>query len=288
MWQQICELSPFMASRSIDPMREDIANERERADKSRLGKAVSTFQDVGLKGLDWIDRFTVAGGWWAIYQSELSKMKGGSSAENMRKAAAIADEYVVETQPVSDKKELAPLFKKGGEAMKILTQFQTSLNVIWNNITFDVPMAFKNHEYMKAVGMLTGYFACGVLLLLATEGFDDDDDDKAKAVKLVYSFLNQPVAGIPLVSNEVDSVLRKATNAIAGEKILDEQSFNGSTNFPFLQKGLQSVKAVADRDWDKALDYAVDTAMLATGLPYTLKRQVEEAIEGNPFSFIGR
>lgn len=305
MWNAICELSPFMKSRSIDPTRQMIRDESAEGKKNiktgnkakdALNKvkdiSATVFNDVGLKGLDLIDRFAVAGGWWAIYQDELSKLDGGNTEENQKIAAQKADEFVYETQPLSDKTELAPFFKEGGEGRKLLTAFQTSLNVVWNNITFDIPQQLgisgrnfkeklQNGEFAHAIGMIVGYAVSGTLLLLVTEGFDDDDDDKDKIKKIVYSWFNQPVAAIPLVSNGIDYGLKRM---ITGEK---SGSFS-SNNYPLFDKMIRVPYNITEGDWDKAWKNAWQSIALANGLPYSAINDLLRIKDEGLGSLLGR
>lgn len=307
MWNTICELSPMMATRSIDPTRQMIMDERENAKrKGKTGNKVKdtlqtvrnasgfVFGEVGLKGLDWIDRFSVAGGWWAIYQSELAKMDGGDLETNQRNAARIADEYVLETQPLSNKTEVAPLFKDRNQAVQLLTQFQASLNVVWSNITYDIPRALgwfngkegmkeslKSGEYKTALGMIVGYAISGALLLLVTDGFDDDDDDKKKLRKLAYSLFNQPIAGIPLVSNMVDNALKRI---VTGEK-----TYNYSNSlYPAFEKAINIPVNVIEKNWEKALSNTWQTIALSNGLPYSGIKEIMAIKDNGLGALLGR
>lgn len=307
MWNTICELSPMMATRSIDPTRQMIMDERENAKrKGKTGNKVKdtlqtvrnasgfVFGEIGLKGLDWIDRFSVAGGWWAIYQSELAKMNGGDLETNQRNAARIADEYVLETQPLSNKTEVAPLFKDRNQAVQLLTQFQASLNVVWSNITYDIPRALgwfngkegmkeslKSGEYKTAIGMIVGYAISGALLLLVTDGFDDDDDDKKKLRKLAYSLFNQPIAGIPLVSNMVDNALKRI---VTGEK-----TYNYSNSlYPAFEKAINIPVNVIEKNWEKALSNTWQTIALSNGLPYSGIKEIMAIKDNGLGALLGR
>lgn len=283
MWQTITALSPFMENRSYDLLGGWIQDQLRQIDLPKAKRLLLQFQNIGMQGLEWIDRFTVAGGWYAIYQQELARMQEGNLQENMRKAAAIADEFVQETQPQSDITELSPMFKNRSEALTILTQFQSSLNVIWQNVTFDIPQAFKNHSYREALGMIAGYLIAGALVYLVQEGFDDDDDDKDKMRKVLYGMTTQITSGIPLVSNEVDNLVYRLTT---GEK----QMSWGTTIFPAFSKFMDAANKVIDGNYEKALQYVMDATALSFGLPYSGFKELQAAFttdEGIK-AFLGR
>lgn len=281
MWDTITTLSPFMANRSFDMVPEMLRQALSQADLQKIRKKMLQIQQFGMSGLEAVDRFTVAGGWYAIYQKELAKMDGGDLAENMRKAAQVADEYVQETQPQGNITELAPLFKDKGEAVKLITAFQSALNVIWQNVTFDIPQAFKNREYGKAAGMVTGYIIAGALIYLIQEGFDDDDDDKDKMRKILYSFTTQFSAGVPLVGDMVDNLLY---HFITGDKA---QSF-GDTFFPSADKFFKGMDKVADGDWRKAVQYILEAVSLSLGLPYSGVKELQAIEEEGIGAIFGR
>ena len=281
MWDTITTLSQFMANRSFDMVPEMLRQALSQADLQKIRKKMLQIQQFGMSGLEAVDRFAVAGGWYAIYQKELAKMDGGDLAENMRKAAQVADEYVQETQPQGNITELAPLFKDKGEAVKLITAFQSALNVIWQNVTFDIPQAFKNREYGKAAGMVTGYIIAGALVYLIQEGFDDDDDDKDKMRKILYSFTTQFSAGVPLVGDMVDNLLY---HFITGDKA---QSF-GDTFFPSADKFFKGMDKVADGDWRKAVQYILEAVSLSLGLPYSGVKELQAIEEEGIGAIFGR
>lgn len=283
MWQTITTLSPFIENRSYDLLGGWIQEQLKEIDLSKKKRLLLQFQNVGMQGLEWIDRFTVAGGWYAVYQQELENMQEGDLETNIKKAAAAADEFVQETQPQSDITELSPMFKNRTEAMNILTQFQASLNVIWQNVTYDIPTAFKNHQYREALGMITGYMIAGALLYLVQEGFEDDDDDKDKMRKILYSMTTQISSGIPLVSSQIDNVLQRL---ITGEKA---QSW-GTTVFPAFEKFVNAFNKIVDGDYKKALQYVLEATALANGLPYSGAKEIQAALTTDVglSAFIGR
>ena len=272
-WNEIQRLSPFMANRSQHPIVEWIKEESERADLPRARRIYAKFQNMGMQGLEYVDRYSVAIGWWAIYQKERNRILNSDAqmteAELERAAAKVADEYVQETQPQSDITELSPLFQNRSEALQALTQFQSSLNVIWQNITYDIPQAFRNHQYARAWGMISGYIVAGVLLYLIQDGFDDDDDEKDKARKLAYAATTQITSGVPLISDYVDNALQQV---ITGES---DGLFN-SQSFPAIDKFFRAAANASKGNWENAYRQFFDSVMLFTGAPYSLLNDIEK------------
>lgn len=280
--EEVFELSPFMKSRNFDLIAGEIKESSEKLGLNKAQRGWNKFLEVGLKGLEFADQFSVVAGWKAIFDQELEKL-GGETEENVRTAAAIADEYVYETQPLSDKSEIAPLFKNKSGFTNIMLQFQTSLNVVWNNLAYDTVQDFKKKNWRKAAGTVFGYAMAGSLLALAHGEFkpddDDDEDEKLKKfwLKFGYSTLSQGIESIPIFSNVVDPIFRYI---VTDEK--PSYTSNMITPFPFIANASEATKytvqAIREKDTEaltKAVDKGADAFMLALGLPYSAIREIE-------------
>lgn len=297
VWAEICRLSPFMATRSMNPTLEWIKEEASKAELPKWRRGMAKLNEKGMMGLERADRFSVGAGWWAIFQRERSRLltEGNlrTDEEIDQAAAKVADDFVQETQPVSDITELSPLFQNRNEALKILTQFQASLNVVWQNVTRDIPNAVRNKQYAKAIGMSMGYVVSGMILYAVQDGLfgDDDDDDDRRGLgwRLLYSGLSQPISGVPLISNYIDAAAEKI---ITGES---EGVYN-SPIFPPVDRVFRTINSMTNKDWEKAAENAINSMLLFTGLPYSALNDVKKAIswddngnvEYHPEVFIGR
>ena len=270
--EEVFNLSPFMKSRNFDVIAGEIKEAAEAVGMPKYKKAWYNFLDFGLKGLEWVDQYTVVAGWKAIYEQELEKL-GDATAENIRKAVQIADEYTQETQPQSDKTELAPLYKNKNEMLNILLQFQTSLNVVWNNIAYDTVNNFKKGDFRTALGTMAGYATAGALLSLAHGDFqpDDDDDDYSFWRTFLYSTMSQGIESIPVFSSYIDSIFGYVVNN-------EKPGYNTTsiTPFPMLAEAfnsgkytVQSIKEQNTEYLNKAIEKGADALMLGTGLPYS-------------------
>lgn len=275
IWKEIQQLSPFMVSRSYHVIVGEMKEELAKANLSRFKRAGLRFHEIGQMGLEFIDRFCVGTGWWALYQKELSSiMEEGSitDAELAKKEAARrADEFVSETQPLSDITELSPMFKNKSEALNTLLAFQSSLNVIWQNVTYDIPAAVKNQEYKKALGMAVGYMVAGALLTIVKDGLKGDDDDKDKPEwwqSILYGSTTQLVAGIPAISSAVDGVVK---HVITGED--DSFMLRFNDNYPAVTKLLLGVHKALDGKWSDAVSSVSEGMALILGLPVSMSKE---------------
>jgi hypothetical protein len=244
--------------------------------------------DVGTMGLTLIDRWAVSGGWLAAYRQELGKLQESQTADMTdemmdKKAVKYADDVVYRTQPLGDKTELAPLFNAGGEGMKILTQFQTALNVIWNNVTYDVPVMLKNAgnkglpdevrkaEFGRAIGQLTGYLIAGALLGAITKGHGANSDDRKKLQDLVYWSFTQFTDSVPLIGDVVDQL---AKTAITGEK----PHYYQINLYPAMETLMQSPTLLSEGEYKKAFEKLLEGLALFTGLPVSGAKELKHMV----------
>jgi len=218
-WKFITELSPMMENRIMNPMVEDVEQEKKdytaSKGKRRFNNATAKLTEL----LTVADRWMVSAGWLACYekQLEIETQNGVDPETAVQNARKYADTVVYETQPMSDRTEMASLFKQGGAAWQLLTQFQVSLNVIWNNLAYDTAYsAIKNKKLNKQqTYTVLAYMLAGLVLYGVQEGFLDDDDDKTKGEKvadivkkLLYASSTQITSSVPLFGSEADYLLK--------------------------------------------------------------------------------
>jgi uncharacterized coiled-coil protein SlyX len=284
-WKFITDRSQMMKNRSMNPIIQLILDRAKENTKNRISKLNKQQQEIGAMGLTWVDRVSVAGGWIGAYRkklSELQKQQGMTEEIRDRMASEYADEVVLRTQPTGDKLELSPLFKMGGEGMKIITQFQTSLNVIWKNLTYDVPAMVRNHETARIVGQITGYVLAGALLGAVAEGHDDDDDTaKEKLLNWLYWSTTQFSQATPLLGNEVDSVLRSLVTG-------DKPEYFSRDLFPAASNILSGIVDITQENYGRAVRNLSEGFGYATGLPVSGTKQAIRAFEESPAAVLGR
>ena len=282
--EQIYEKSVMMKNRSMNPIVEELIQRANNAGSGKLKNLLYDFQQKGMFGLEMVDRIAVAGGWLAQYQQTLdTKLSQGlSTAEAEAAAIKAADDLVLKVQPVGDKTELASMFRTNNEYAKAILQFQTSLNVIWNNITADIQGYARNKEFRKIAGTLAGYGIAGILVGAVMTGFDDDDDPVEKARDVGFWMLTQFTDSVPWVGSTVTDVFQKA---ITGKV----DYYGNSSIFPAFNKLASAIEAGVDFNWTKALNYLGQAIGYVTGVPVSGMKQIINAItEGDVGKLIGR
>lgn len=275
--------SKLMQDRSFD-MMQNITEELAKQAKTKAGKVLTRTQQIGMQGLEMIDRACVAPGWLAAYREEAARLteanKGAKTPktdnEIDRAASRYADDVLVRTQPSGRAEELAPLFREGGEALRLLLQFQSSLNVIYNNLRHDLPNAIKNKQYKRAAGIVTGYALAGIMTGLITEGFGGDGDDEPdtadKVKKTIYFAFTQGTDSVPVINGMVTSLSEKL--------ITGKTSYRGSSSlYPAFEKAVQGTAALRDADIQKAAGRYAEAAALTLGLPTSGTKEAIRAAE---------
>ncbi|UTC51009.1 hypothetical protein [Treponema sp. OMZ 855] len=274
--------SKLMQDRSFD-MMQNITEELAKQAKTKAGKALTQVQQFGMQGLEMIDKACVAPGWLAAYREEAARLTEANKEAKTPKtdneidlaASRYADDVLVRTQPSGRAEELAPLFREGGEALRLLLQFQSSLNVIYNNLRHDLPNAIKNKQYKRAAGIVTGYALAGIITGLITEGFgggDDEPDTADKVKKTIYFAFTQGTDSVPVINGMV--------NSLAEKLITGKTSYRGSSSlYPAFEKAVQGTAALRDADIQKAAGRYAEAAALTLGLPTSGTKEAIRAAE---------
>lgn len=293
-WNFITERSVRMERRTPTIMLEDIQKEARRQGKGRLARTWSRFNEVGMAGLEWVDKMTVGTGWLAKYYDVLDRNIADGMDTEAAETAAIreADDLVYEVQPVSDKTEVARLFRSSNSLLKMFLQFQQSMNVVFNNVTTDTHQQWRNRSndseaVKRIVGRLVGYIGAGMILGLVQQGFDDDDDDLDRLGKIAYWGVSQGVDSIPVVG----SIASGITSAILTgqfdsytmeENILPFASDLGS----YTARLITALRSEDGPDAQRALSALEGIALslgTAIGAPTSTIKQIIRSIEQESF-----
>lgn len=156
-----------------------------------------------------------------------------------------------------------------------MLQFQSSLNVIYNNLRHDLPNAIKNKQYKRAAGIVTGYALAGIMTGLVTEGFgggDDEPDTADKVKKTIYFAFTQGTDSVPVINGMVTSLSEKL--------ITGKTSYRGSSSlYPAFEKAVQGTAALRDADIQKAASRYAEAAALTLGLPTSGTKEAIYAAE---------
>ena len=303
LWNQIKELSPYMKHRSANLMTELIKEQAKQQFDNKALSAISKFNKKGMEGLEWIDNMCVAPGWLVLFRKEQNRLteenkNGNLSNEEIRvKAAQHADDITGLTQPSSDKIDIASLFKGNNELGKAILQFTQSLNVIWQNIRYDMPHMVRNREGNKAAGMIIGYTIASIMLGAITIGFDDEDDEKDKAAKIAWWSTMQFTDAIPLAGSTVTGLMELAVTG----NMQYQSGFNLLPMYDKTSYALQNIiRGVREKDFDKLLKasaQAWEAAEIFTGLPSSARKEYmnlfgisdgDGELDFNPGAVIGR
>lgn len=278
--------SIMMKNRTMNPIIDEVVRRKNEWGQTKGQRIYSKFMDVGQMGLTMVDRYAVAGSWMAMYQRTLKEQLQAGSDSVYAEAAAIqkADEFILRTQPTGDVTELASLFRNQNEAAKTILQFQTSLNVIWNNLTANVIGMARQKKFSQIIGTFVGYAVAGLVLGMVQDGYDDDDETKNKVLKSLYWSLTQGLDSVPIVGSVVDGVVQKM---VTGES--SWATSRGVSVSPALDKVVQGLNAVMKKDWQTAISKTAEGAGIVAGMPVSgIKQAIEAAQQKSLWPLLGR
>ncbi|MDR1318116.1 MAG: hypothetical protein LBJ90_00700, partial [Treponema sp.] len=250
-WKEITGLSEHMKHRSANLLTDLVKEQAKQRFENKVDAAISKINERGIKGLEWIDRMCVAPGWLVLYRKELRRLTSGNTGVTLTerdarvKAAEYADDIIRATQPSARPEDIAPLFKGNSELGKAFLQFTQSLNIIWQNIRYDVPQMIRDRRYNNAAGMIMGYVLAGIMLGAVTEWFDDDDDEKERAKKIAKWATLQFTDSFPIIGGEATQ--------LAELLITGKMKYRGGLNLiPAFQKiryaGEGMIKGIHEKD----------------------------------------
>jgi hypothetical protein len=274
LWQEICERSPYMKHRSASLMIDLVKEMAKQGSDNKAITAVNKFNEMGMKGLEWVDRSCVAPGWLVLFRKEQKRLTDDPANANMDKkdidvkAAQYADDITGLTQPSSDTIDLPQLFKGNNEFGKAFLQFTQSLSMIWQNIRYDMPQMMRERKYRQAAGTIIGYTVSGIMLGAITQWFDDDDDEEMKARKIAWWATTQFTDSLPVFGSEAT---RLAEQLFTGERRYMSASRKLMPVFEKLYgAGSTGISAAQNKDFEKflkAMAQAFEAAAIAKGLP---------------------
>lgn len=320
MYDAIRQKSVFMAQRVMDPMN-DLIDEMAETAMNKWDRGISNFNKKGMAGLEWIDWVCVAPGWLACYEKKYAEVtaqneqtyrttKARLQEENamidfnspqymsqekieelaqkamvdVEKAAVdYADDCTRLCQPSSRSVDISPLFKNSGEAMKAYLQFQTSLNVIWQNLRYDIPYyvanmkkdnippAIKKQMFMRITGTILGYTLAGIFMNSIMEGYSngDDDDDKMQALReAIYYGVTQFTDSIPMIGSAVSNTAEKVITGKSGF------ISNNTDMTPMVSKVLDIFVQASKGNWLKAAEKTGEGFAMSLGLPVSGTKEI--------------
>lgn len=310
MYEVIRQKSVFMNNRVMDPMN-DLIDEMADTAKNKFDRAIGNFNKKGMAGLEWIDWISVAPGWLACYEQEYARVskanetlyaatKAKLQEENdlidftspdhlsesqieaeaqkalidpEKAAVDYADDCTRQCQPSNRSVDIAPLFKNSSEAMKAYLQFQTSLNVIWQNLRYDIPYDIRNKAGWRIAGTILGYTLAGIFMNSVMEGYDGgDDDDKEKIKQAIYYATTQFTDAVPMIGSELTNTMDKL--------ITGKQQFmsTGTDMTPTVSKFLAILTNAKKGNWQKAAEMTAEGIGMSLGLPVSGTKEIKKIL----------
>jgi len=266
----IKERSAIMRHRVQNPIIQVI---KDGLADPKTAQKFAQFKAIGIKGLELADWVSVATGWRAAYDSAIAK------GQTDQEASAYADDVTLKCQPSARPEDLAPLFKTGSEFTRAFTQFQSALNVIWNQVSYDIPTAFKNKQFGYAFRQISAYVVAGILLGLVTRGKEDDDETKAD--DFLYWSLTQFTDSVPLIGSQVNSLWRQVST---GEK----STPYSSSLMPALDESMAAMRDISEGDWGNAAKNFGEGVGLFLGAPVSGVKEIVKTVEEGPGALVGR
>lgn len=321
LYEAIRDKSVFMNNRVMDPMN-DLIKEMAENSKNKFTRTFNKINEKGMAGLEWIDWVCVAPGWYACYLKKFNELNGkntdvyeatklrleeenayaevGTSAWKSKdkiealamqamkddveqRAVEYADDCTRQCQPSNRSVDIAPLFKNSSEAMKAYLQFQTSLNVIWNNLRYDLPYAVKNKQFLRIAGTVIGYVGAGILMNAIMEGWPHGDDDEPEDVvkQFIWYSTTQFTDSVPMIGSALTTANQKLITGKA-----DYFGTSGTDMTPMVTKFINAAtnagtairnaedEEKAKQAWMKAASNFVDGVNMNVGLPVSGVKEI--------------
>jgi hypothetical protein len=234
-------------------------------ENSKAKRGIKKEREIGMMGLEWANATPVFIGWNAVYEKSL---KAGMTQE-----AAIekANAVVRKTQPSGRPQDNSPLYRDTKEATKLLTQFGTALNAIWQQIGYDVPMAIKRKQYKTALRIIGSYALAGTVAMIIKNGLPDDDDDAKNAKQLIAWSFSQFSDSVPILGNAITTQV-EAT--ITGKK----PRYFQSEVLPAAETLIKGVGYISRGDFQRGAGELAEGIGLGLGLPVSGSKEAYEAI----------
>jgi len=242
---------------------------------TKFGKSIKKIEDIGMKGLEYVDRFSVAVAWRAMYDRYLADFDGDE-----QKAMEMADDKTMMTQPSAFSDDLAPMFQNKSGWAQIILQFQSSLNVIFQNIAYDMPAAVRAHDAAWFIGIAVSYSIAGILLKAVKTHPKDDETPEEKTRRLFFWSITQATDSIPIVGEIATGFTQRV---ITGEKA---PSYPDNM-FPGVQDFFNGLAQVTEGDMEKAGQSFLNSSVLL-GMPVQMFRDIKRITEGDLGAIVGR
>ena len=269
----------------------DIKNRRVDSEILRLlnrsfGNPVSVaIQNVNDKiatyTMDFVDRMVVERLWYGAYLTQFEKnvAEGMSEQEAHDEARFKASQFISETQNSNMRMDLSPIQIDAQQStwLRLLSVFTNQAMNLANQVHFDVPLALRQKNWKRAIGV-----AASVVVSLAIESLitgkvlprDGEDEDKYKE-RLVREIISQTLGTFDPI------FLANAAEAIDGYSSGSLISLGSSLG--------EAIRTITDKDKGgvekllSVLQTAGEEAANGFAVPITMiKRPIKAIQEKNP------
>lgn len=261
--------SPFLRHRLLSIEASMMAKRKQLG----LSTAIENIGEMGMRGLSWADRISVAIVWEAVSRK---KQKAGMSEGA---ANDYADRFIIQTQPTSEEADRAPMYRNPDVFKQVVLQFTQPLNVIWNNIRHDIPQAAREEEYGKILRYITAYAMSGVAIsaiaVLRGRGPEEPDEEKW-ARYWIHAGTSQFTDAIPFIGGIVTSL---TGYAIVGD---NNSWLRNDKNYPAFDLLAKSIEGLFkdEKDFKAIMLNAVKGMGMMSGAPIRAVEDYYKMISG--------
>jgi len=266
------ENSAFIRHRTINPTDAYIKNYLETNPNAAKRRAM----EVAGAIMEWSDMWSVSTGWMAIYEKTTASLKdsGKNKAEIHKEAIREADRVTIETQPTYRHQDLSPAFKKDSELERFLFQFQTPLNVIYNQLFHDTRADWKSGHKARSLGIVAGYLSVMGLIAVITAPKHDDDEEDKKIKYFLSGMATVPLETIPFIGSIASGYVESL--------ITDERYWRDDQIFPGVKKVFDGASRMMNADDKEAAWRAfwrmLEGAGMLSGFPTSAIREYYRVI----------
>jgi|GEM_PF-2688825 len=274
--------STILRNRTMDMIIEYMKHTVGESKFTEIQKSIGAF---GMKGLELVDRYSVAIGWQAMYEKVLRETNDES------KAIDEADRMVQLIQPSSTGYDNAPMYQTKNEYMKVVLQFTQQLNVVFRNIYLDAPQDIKGamrkdlpksvriKHFEHLLGIMVSYaIAGGLLTAMITRPKDDPEEEKKR---LAWGLTTQFTESLPFIGEEISQIMQYA---FTGEKSMQY----GDSLIPGFSKFVQGTMKLSQGDIEVGIYRTLEGAGMMGGVPTSAIKGATRVLKGDFEGLLGR
>ena len=279
--------APEMKDRQIDM---DIMEQLSRMDGNRFANLLNPANRMIAKWtIGLVDRMVVNNLWMSRYYTvfDQQKAEGKTDAQAHREAAFKASQFISETQPTSARMDQSSkqIDAKSSAFLRSIMVFTNQVVNTFNQMYIDIPMAFRQKNWKKAVAKIasTMFMVSTVALLSGKFWKKKGEDDEKYRLRLAREIL------ATLIQTSAPGFGSIVAAGLEYDRDYSTYIFGLDT----VGSALKTIFTKNERKtgWDKLADVMEDLgteAGYAVGLPVTpVKNVVKSVREGEPGYLLG-